>query len=126
MCSCRPFSAFVRRLSSLLTLTDMQWLYGSFKKSPVFSLSGEKIRSCTERTWSSSSQLRSSGKEAITDAVWMSSLFCKIKTSLREGGKNQATLVIFRLTCAVYLIFPLSLWYFLCEIYTYRGDYCIS
>lgn len=80
----------------------MKWLHGSLKKSLVVSLSGEKILSCSERTWSSGSQLRSSGKEAITDAVWMSFLFCKIKTSLREGGKNQATLVIFMLTCSVF------------------------
>lgn len=47
---CRPFSDFFRRLSDLLTLTDMIWLHGNFKKSPVLSLSGEKSLFCTKES----------------------------------------------------------------------------
>lgn len=31
--SCRPFSAFVRRLSDLLTLTDMKWFMEILKRA---------------------------------------------------------------------------------------------
>lgn len=103
MYSCRSFSAFVKKLSNLLSLIDVKWLRESFNKSLVFSLSIKKNISCTERAWSSGSQLRSSGKEAITDAAWMSFLFCKIKTSLREGGRKPSNFSHFQADmCSVF------------------------
>lgn len=126
VCFLQTFLCLCQKALWFINLNWHEMVHGNFKKSPVLSLSGEKSLFCTQRTWWSSSQLRSSGKEAITDAVWMSFLFCKIKASLREEGKNQATLVIFRLTCAAYLIFLLSLWYFLHKIYTCGREYCIS